>query len=227
MRKNTVTVINNMVVGILCMAIGFYAGGRMEQKKDSEKWEFYKTIIRADDDTRYMETIRNSSETIHNSSDSIGMFCLAFLEASINEKPSAYYDAYEYSDIFGLKTISLKCLQKGAEYDDPRCLVKYADLYKEIGKVDSSIVMMKRYGNKKKKDTMVYIRQKGGKMVIGKIANVKDLPPYPGLFLYIYEFEINGDIFRGRLLDDKSRAIGDTIKIFYDSISPNTNTPIM
>ena len=221
------TVINSMVVGILCISIGFYAGGRVEQKINNEKWEFYKTIIRADDDTRYLETIRNSSEAIQNSSDSIGMFCLAFLEASINEKPSAYYDAYEYSDIFGFKTISLKCLQKGVEYDDPRCLVEYAYLYKEIGKIDSSVVMLKRYGNKKTKDAMVDIRQKGGKMVIGKIANVKEYPPYPGLFIYTYEFEINGDIFRGRLLDDKSRIIGDTIKIIYDSISPNTNTPIM
>lgn len=214
------TVVSNLIVAVLCLNIGFYAGERKEQKKNKEKWDFYKTIIKENDDAMYLETI-------HNSSDSMGMFCLSFLEASINEKPSAYRDAYEYSDIFDSKTISLKCLQKGVELNDPRCLIKNAWLYKKKGMLDSSIVMMKRSENKKIEDTLVYIEQKGGKTVTGRIATIIELRPFPGLFRHTYEFENKGDIYNGFMWDDKAKTIGDTIKIFYDSINPKTNIPIM
>lgn len=214
------TVVSNLIVAVLCLTIGFFEGEKVEQEKNKEKWDFYKTIIKENDDAMYLETI-------HNSSDSMGMFCLSFLEASINEKPSAYRDAYEYSDIFDSKTISLKCLQKGVELNDPRCLIKNAWLYKKKGMLDSSIVMMKRSENKKIEDTLVYIEQKGGKTVTGRIANILELSSFPGLFRHTYEFETNGDIYKGFMWDDKSKAIGDTIKIFYDSINPKTNIPIM
>lgn len=222
-------VVNNFVVVVFSMAVGLYAGGRIQQKKDNEKWDFIKTIIRLDDDDIYLRTIIDfeSSENIHNGSDSTCMFFLSFLEACVNENPNAYREAYEYSDIFGSKRISLKCLQIGAEHDDPRCLSTYAALYKETGHLDSSIVMLKKRQNIIYKDTLDYIEQRGGKTVIGTITNVRELSAYTGFYIFLYEFKNNSETFEDTFLWDDSFAIGDTIKISYDSINPRSSVPVI